>query len=47
LAYFSNFLYLLLFVPAAMIIEKIGMKWSLLIACFFSIGGSWVSLLGE
>ena len=47
LIYFSNFLYVLLFMPAAYIIEKIGVRWSLFGACAISILGTWIPFTSD
>jgi hypothetical protein len=47
LVYFTNVLFIALFVPAVYIIEGLGMRFSLIIACALTIAGTWVSLLGK
>ena len=47
LLYMDNVIYILLFSPSVLIIEKLGMKIALLLAAALSVGGAWLALAVE
>lgn len=44
MVYMDNVIYILMFIPSVIIIEKYGLKLSMILAVALSVVGAWISL---